>query len=198
MFFDALEQLFGTNHILWFIVPIIIYMVMKYNSLVTVKHNVTKALSNIDVLLKQRHDEIPKLVATCKQYMQHEQITLEKVINARNQVAAASQAGDITALGKAESQLRSSLGQIFALSEAYPDLKANQQFGHLQTRISGLENDIADRREFYNETVTINNARIEQFPDVIIARMMNFQAFKTLNFDATELSDVNVEQLFAG
>ena len=198
MFFDALEQLFGTNHILWFIVPIIIYMVMKYNSLVSVKHNVTKALSNIDVLLKQRHDEIPKLVATCKQYMQHEQITLEKVINARNQVAAASQAGDITALGKAESQLRSSLGQIFALSEAYPDLKANQQFGHLQTRISGLENDIADRREFYNETVTINNARIEQFPDVIIARMMNFQAFKTLNFDATELSDVNVEQLFAG
>ena len=198
MFFDALEQLFGTNHILWFIVPIIIYMVMKYNSLVTVKHNVTKALSNIDVLLKQRHDEIPKLVATCKQYMQHEQITLEKVITARNQVAAASQAGDITALGKAESQLRSSLGQIFALSEAYPDLKANQQFGHLQTRISGLENDIADRREFYNETVTINNARIEQFPDVIIARMMNFQAFKTLNFDATELSDVNVEQLFAG
>ena len=198
MFFDALEQLFGTSHILWFIVPIIIYMVMKYNSLVSVKHNVTKALSNIDVLLKQRHDEIPKLVATCKQYMQHEQITLEKVINARNQVAAASQAGDITALGKAESQLRSSLGQIFALSEAYPDLKANQQFGHLQTRISGLENDIADRREFYNETVTINNARIEQFPDVIIARMMNFQAFKTLNFDATELSDVNVEQLFAG
>lgn len=198
MFFDALEQLFGTNHILWFIVPIIIYMVMKYNSLVSVKHNVTKALSNIDVLLKQRHDEIPKLVATCKQYMQHEQITLEKVITARNQVAAASQAGDITALGKAEGQLRSSLGQIFALSEAYPDLKANQQFGHLQTRISGLENDIADRREFYNETVTINNARIEQFPDVIIARIMNFQAFKTLNFDATELSDVNVEQLFAG
>lgn len=198
MFFDALEQLFGTKHILWFIVPIIIYMVMKYNSLVTVKHNVKKALSNIDVLLKQRHDEIPKLVATCKQYMQHEQATLEKVITARNQVAAASQAGDIAALGKAEGQLRSSLGQIFALSEAYPDLKANQQFGHLQTRISGLENDIADRREFYNESVTINNARIEQFPDVIIARIMNFQAFKTLNFDATELSDVNVEQLFAG
>ena len=68
----------------------------------------------------------------------------------------------------------------------------------MQARISGLENDIADRREFYNETVTINNARIEQFPDVIIARIMNFQAFKTLNFDATELSDVNVEQLFAG
>lgn len=197
MFFDALEKLFGTSNILWFIVPVIVYLVIKYNSLVTVKHNVTKALSNIDVLLKQRHDEIPKLVATCKQYMQHEQVTLEKVILARNQVAVASQAGDMAALGKAEGQLRSGLGQIFALSEAYPDLKADQQFSHLQSRISGLENNIADRREFYNESVTINNARIEQFPDVIIARLMNFQAFKTLNFDVSELSDVNVKELFA-
>ncbi len=197
MFFDALEKLFGTSNILWFIVPAIVYLVIKYNSLVTVKHNVTKALSNIDVLLKQRHDEIPKLVATCKQYMQHEQVTLEKVILARNQVAVASQAGDMAALGKAEGQLRSGLGQIFALSEAYPDLKADQQFSHLQSRISGLENNIADRREFYNESVTINNARIEQFPDVIIARLMNFQAFKTLNFDVSELSDVNVKELFA-
>lgn len=197
MFFDALEKLFGTSNILWFIVPAIVYLVIKYNSLVTVKYNVTKALSNIDVLLKQRHDEIPKLVATCKQYMQHEQVTLEKVILARNQVAVASQAGDMAALGKAEGQLRSGLGQIFALSEAYPDLKADQQFSHLQSRISGLENNIADRREFYNESVTINNARIEQFPDVIIARLMNFQAFKTLNFDVSELSDVNVKELFA-
>ena len=130
MFFDALEKLFGTSNILWFIVPAIVYLVIKYNSLVTVKYNVTKALSNIDVLLKQRHDEIPKLVATCKQYMQHEQVTLEKVILARNQVAVASQAGDMAALGKAEGQLRSGLGQIFALSEAYPDLKADQQFSH--------------------------------------------------------------------
>ena len=102
MFFDALEKLFGTSHVLWFIVPIIIYLVMLYNSLVTVKHNVTKALANIDVLLKQRHDELPKLIATCKQYMKHEQVTLEKVIQARNRVAAASQAGDMPALGAAE------------------------------------------------------------------------------------------------
>jgi len=172
MFFDLLEKLFGTSHILWFIVPILIYLVLRYNSLVTVKHNVTKALSNIDVLLKQRHEELPKLVATCKQYMQHEQTTLEKVIQARNRVAAANNAGDIAALGVAEGALRQSLGSLFALS--------------------------ADRRELYNEAVTINNARIEQFPDVIIARLLNFPAFKTLNFDVSELSDVNVQALFAG
>ena len=196
MFFDLLEKLFGTSHILWFIVPILIYLVLRYNSLVTVKHNVTKALSNIDVLLKQRHDELPKLVATCKQYMQHEQITLEKVIQARNHVATANNAGDIAALGVAEGALRQSLGSLFALSENYPDLKADQQFTNLQSRITSLENNIADRREFYNEAVTINNARIEQFPDVIIARLLSFQAFRTLNFEATELSDVNVEALF--
>jgi len=196
MFFDLLEKLFGTSHILWFIVPILIYLVLRYNSLVTVKHNVTKALSNIDVLLKQRHDELPKLVATCKQYMQHEQITLEKVIQARNHVATANNAGDIAALGVAEGVLRQSLGSLFALSENYPDLKADQQFTNLQSRITSLENNIADRREFYNEAVTINNARIEQFPDVIIARLLSFQAFRTLNFEATELSDVNVEALF--
>jgi len=196
MFFDLLEKLFGTSHILWFIVPILIYLVLRYNSLVTVKHNVTKALSNIDVLLKQRHDELPKLVATCKQYMQYEQITLERVIQARNHVATANNAGDIAALGVAEGVLRQSLGSLFALSENYPDLKADQQFTNLQSRITSLENNIADRREFYNEAVTINNARIEQFPDVIIARLLSFQAFRTLNFEATELSDVNVEALF--
>ena len=197
MIFDLLEKLFYTKHILWFIVPLLIYMVMLYNSLVTVKHNVSKALSNIDVLLKQRHEELPKLIATCKQYMQHEQATLEKVIQARNRVASASNAGDMTALGAAEGSLRQSLGHLFALSESYPDLKANQQFGHLQTRISGLENAIADRREFYNEAVNINNARIEQFPDVILARMMNFQPFKSLHFDASELADVDVAAQFA-
>ncbi len=197
MFFDLLEKLFGTSHILWFIVPVFIYLVMLYNSMVNVKHNVTKALANIDVLLKQRHDEIPKLVETCKQYMQHEQKTLEKVIAARNQVAKASQQGDMAALGAAEGQLRAGLGQIFALSEAYPELKANEQFSNLQSRISSLENAIADRREFYNESVTINNARIEQFPEVLIARLMNFQAFKTLVFDVQELSDVDVKALFS-
>lgn len=196
MFFDLLEKLFGTRHLWWFAGIILVYLALRYNSLVTVKHNVTKALANIDVLLKQRHDELPKLIATCKQYMLHEQGTLEKVIRARSQVATASDTGDISGLGKAETALRQSLGSLFALSENYPELKADTQFAHLQSRISNLENQIADRREFYNESVNINNARIEQFPDVIVARMFGFQAYKPLHFEAQELADVDVKALF--
>ena len=129
-----------------------IYVVMVYNSLVSVKHNVSKAWANIDVLLKQRHDEIPKLVEVCKQYRQFEQDTLQRVIEARSKVFAASQSQNMQALGQAESQLRGSLAGLYAVAEAYPDLKTNEQFLNLQGRISALENAIADRREFYNES----------------------------------------------
>lgn len=183
--------------IFWAIVAITIgYIIAIYNGLVTLKHNVSKAFANIDVLLKQRHDELPKLVETCKQYMKFEQETLEKVMAARSSVASAQQRGDISALGQAEGALRLGLGSLFAVAEAYPDLKADQTFQHLQARITGLENAIADRREFYNESVNINNVRIEQFPDVIIARFFNFKAHTLLEFTDEEKSDVNVAQLF--
>ena len=174
-----------------------VYAVFLYNSLVGVKNAVGKAWSNIDVLLKQRHDELPKLVDTCKRYMQHEQLTLEKVIQARAQVAQARESRDVGALGTAETALRSGLGSLFALAESYPDLKANEQFAHLQARISGLENAIADRREFYNESVNINNVGIEQFPDVLIARWFKFKPFDLLRFEADELKDVDVGQAFS-
>src|SRR5688572_5241538 len=148
-----------------------VYGVMIYNSLVNLKHNVSKAWANIDVLLKQRHDEIPKLIEVCKQYRQFEQDTLQRVVEARSKVFAASQSQNVGALGQAETSLRASLGNLFAVAEAYPELKTNEQFLNLQARISGLENAIADRREFYNESVNLNNVRIEQFPDVIIAGM---------------------------
>jgi LemA protein len=172
------------------------YAVMTYNGLVGVKHGVTKAWANIDVLLKQRHDEIPKLVEVCKQYRQFEQETLERVIRARNMVQEARQSQDIGALGPAEQGLRASLGRLFAVAEAYPELKANENFMQLQNRISQLENGIADRRELYNEAVNINNVRIEQFPDVIIAGMFDFPAAKLLEFDAAEKADVDVKALF--
>ena len=172
------------------------YGVAIYNRLVNLKHNVSKAWSNIDVLLKQRHDELPKLIATCKEYMRHEQETLEKVISARSRVAQAREAGDVGALGAAEGALRIGLGSLFALAEAYPDLKANENFQHLQTRISGLENQIADRREFYNESVNRNNITIEEFPDVIIARLINFREAQLLRFEEHEKADVNVGALF--
>ncbi|MDJ0778674.1 MAG: LemA family protein [Gammaproteobacteria bacterium] len=178
------------------IVIIAIYAVSIYNHLVRLKHNVSKAWSNIDVLLKQRHDEIPKLVETCKQYMQFEQETLEKVMQARAQVSQARESQDVAGLGIAEGALRMGLGQLFALAEDYPELRANENFQHLQTRISTLENTIADRREFYNESVNINNIGIEQFPDIIVARLLGFGPRDLLEFSAGEIADVNVRQLF--
>jgi LemA protein len=175
----------------------LVYGVMIYNSLVQVKHNVSKAWANVDVLLKQRHDEIPKLVEVCKQYRQFEQDTLQKVIEARSRVFAASQSQNMPALGQAETVLRASLGNLFAVAEAYPDLKTNQQFLNLQTRISALESAIADRREFYNESVNINNVRIEQFPDAIVAGMFHFPPRQLLEFQDAEKADVDVKQLFA-
>jgi len=185
--------------IFWIVVVVaVIYLISQYNGLVEVKNGVSKAWANIDVLLKQRHDELPKLVDTCKQYMQHEQVTLEKVIAARAQVSNAREAHNLGALGQAEGALRSGLGQLFALAESYPDLKANEQFLHLQSRISGLENAIADRREFYNDSVNINNVRIAQFPGVLLARPFNFKAFDLLKFAAEELRDIDVGQRFKG
>ncbi len=174
----------------------ILYCITLYNGLVSLKHAVGKHLANIDVLLKQRHDELPKLVETCKQYMQYEQETLEQVISARNQVASAQANGDIVGLGTAETSLRKGLGQLFALAENYPELKANDTFKHLQQRISGLENAIADRREVYNEAVNNNNVRIEQFPDVLIAKAFTFSGFELLEFSEEEVRDVDVKSLF--
>ncbi|HHA18971.1 MAG: LemA family protein [Gammaproteobacteria bacterium] len=186
-----------SGFIFWGLVAIfLIYSVSIYNGLVNLKHNVSKAWANIDVLLKQRHDELPKLVETCKQYMKFEQETFEKVMKARSSVASAQQHGDITALGQAEGALRLGLGGLFAVAEAYPDLKADETFQHLQARITGLENTIADRREFYNESVNNNNVRIEQFPDVIFARLFNFKAYALLEFAEQEKIDVNIGQLF--
>jgi LemA protein len=178
------------------LVLLAIYVVSIYNQLVRLKHNVSKAWSNIDVLLRQRHDEIPKLVETCKQYMKFEQETLEKVMQARSRVAQARQSQDVPGLGAAEGALRLGLGQLFALAEDYPELRANDNFQHLQGRISSLENTIADRREFYNESVNINNIGIEQFPDLIVARLFGFGPRDLLEFEASETADVNVKQLF--
>jgi LemA protein len=174
-----------------------IYGVMIYNALVQAKHNVSKAWANIDVLLKQRHDELPKLVEVCKQYKEFEQSTLDKVISARSRVHEARQRQDMGALGQAEGALRLGLGNIFAVAEAYPALKANENFQALMARITGLENSIADRREFYNESVNVYNVRIEQFPDALIAGMFNHRGRDLLEFTAEEKRDVDLKQLFA-
>ena len=187
----------GSIIVLAIIVILAGYFVVIYNNLVNLKHAVSKAWSNIDVLLKQRHDEIPKLVEVCKQYMGYEQETLTKVMEARSRVSNAQQSGDMNALGTAEGMLRMGMGNLFAVAEDYPELKANETFRHLQERISGLENTIADRREFYNESVNRNNVRIEQFPDLIVARFMAFKPFQLLEFAEADTQDVDVKALFS-
>jgi LemA protein len=178
------------------VVLALIYAVTLYNGLVQLKHNVAKAWANIDVLLKQRHDELPKLIEVCKQYKQFEQSTLTQVISARNQVHTARENQNVAALGSAEGALRSGLRHIFAVAEAYPELRANESFMQLQGRISQLESGIADRREFYNEAVNINNIRVEQFPDSIIAGTFRFGELPPLEFASAEKSDIDVKTLF--
>jgi LemA protein len=183
--------------IFWIIIAVIvIYFIITYNSLVSIKNNVEKAWANIDVLLKQRNDELPKLIDTCKVYMAHESQTLEKVIRARLGVDAARQTHDVVGLSRAESALTTSLGGLYAVAENYPDLKADQTFINLQQRITGLENQIADRREFYNDSVNNNNVRIQQFPDLIVAGIFNFERKEMLRFASAELKDVDVNARF--
>ena len=174
----------------------LIYLIMLYNGLVSLKNNVKEAWANIDVLLKQRHDELPKLVETCKQYMNYERDTLEKVMQARAGVQQARESGDMQALGPAEAQMRAMIGKLYAVAEAYPQLKANESFQQLQARITGLENGIADRREFYNDSVNLYNTRIQQFPDVILANNFGFKPASLLEFSDEEKKDVDVKALF--
>ena len=144
-----------------------------YNQLIGVRVNVDRAWSNIEVLEKQRYDEIPKLVKVCEGYMQYERDTLQKVIAARTRYLGASGPADRAAAG---AEMAGALKSLFALAESYPDLKANANFTQLQARITALESEIADRREFYNDSVAIFNARIEQVPYVFIAAPLGYKA----------------------
>ena len=153
------------------LIVVIAYVIRVYNMLVRLANNIDKAWSNIDVILKQRHDELPKLVEVCNSYMTHERETLESVTNAR----AAYNAGlNSTDKAQAENQIVGALGKLFAVAEQYPDLKANQEFLAIQQRISGLENTIADRREFYNDSVNLYNIAIQQIPTVLVAQEVGY------------------------
>ena len=186
----------GAAVFLGVVVLVLGYGVVIYNGLVQLKHNVAKAWANIDVLLKQRHDELPKLVEVCRQYKQFEQDTLSRVTEARAQVARARESHDVAALGQAENLLRSGLGQLFAVAEAYPELKANEHFAQLQSRITALENGIADRRELYTEAVNVHNVRIEQFPDTVVAGLFRYAPQPLLRFASAAKADIDIKALF--
>ena len=172
------------------------YVATIYNGLVRVRNEVKLAWSNIDVLLVQRHDELPKLVEVCKQYMQYEGPTLERVVHARADLEAARSAGNVASVSAAEGALRSGLNGLYAVAERYPELRANALFQNLQNRISMLETEITDRREVYNDAVNANNVRIESFPDVMIARAFDFAAAQSLKFSSEQTSDVDLKLAF--
>ena len=177
-------------------IALIAYVAGIYNGLVSLRESVKTSWANIDVLLKQRHDELPKLIETCKRYMQFEQETLEKVMRARASVSQASAAGDVAAVGAADRQLRAGVTRLFALAENYPQLKSDESFQRLQSRISALEESIADRRELYNDQVNLNNVRVAVFPDVLIAQRFGFGPAHLLEFSSEEKRDVDVAALF--
>jgi len=168
---------------------LISYFVIIYNGLVAVKNNVERAWSNIDVLLKQRHDEIPKLVKVCEGYMKHEMQTLERVIKARSMTSEAKTVGQ---RGESENMFTSALKSLFAVSENYPELKADKRFAQMQTRISDMEGEIADRRELLNDSVTIYNIRIEKLPDVIVASLLKYARRELWKINPEDRKDVDI------
>ncbi|HET9327553.1 MAG TPA: LemA family protein [Candidatus Eisenbacteria bacterium] len=182
-------EIFWTAVIGFAVVGTIGYVLSIYNGLVALRNNISRSWSNIDVLLKQRHDELPKLVKTCEGYMRHERGVFDKLSEAR---AALAEAKSVGQRAGAEGMLNRALGAIFAVAEAYPDLKANQSFIQLQNRISELENQIADRREFYNDTVTTFNTRIQQIPDRFVADMLTCVPAELFQVDAEDRRDVEI------
>lgn len=184
--------LVGALAILLLVVIVVGYFIAIYNGLVTLKNNIEKAWSNIDVLLKQRHDELPKLIKVCESYMQYERETFERITKARTFYNNANTVED---KAQANNMISSALKTLFAVAENYPQLKANENFMQLQGRITGLEENIADRREFYNESVNNYNIRIAQIPDLIVARMLGYPPkpmFQVAEEDKKDI-DINIK-----
>ena len=170
-----------------FIAGVLTYAVILYNGLVRLRNENDRAWANIDVLLKQRRDEIPNLVEAVKGYMQHEQTTLLAVTQAR---AASMNAASIGQKAVADLKMSCALRGLFAVAENYPQLKANDTFLKLQNRITELEEHIADRREFFNDDVTTYNTRIGQIPEVLVASFLNLkprQMFKVSDQDRRQV-----------
>jgi LemA protein len=164
------------------------YAITIYNGLVQCRNDIDKAWSNIDVMLKQRHDELTNLVEVCKGYIKFEQDTLVKIAQARSQYAQAVTVGQ---KAQADQSVTTAMQGIFAVAENYPQLRASDNFMQLQARITALEDRIADRREFYNDSVNAYNVRMQQMPDTLMASMMHLTPrpmFKAAESDRAPLA----------
>jgi LemA protein len=169
--------------VLGVVVVLVLWIIMIYNQLVAMRQRVGQSFADVDVQLKQRHDLIPNLVETVKGYAAHERGTLEAVVQARNAAIAAQGPAQQAA---AENMLTGALRQLFALSEAYPDLKANQNFQQLQGEIADIENKIAAARRFFNNSVSEYNTGIQQFPAALFASMLGFTQREFFDVGETE------------
>src|SRR3989338_301460 len=185
----------GLTMVIWsaiilFLLIVFGYFIGIYNSFIRLKNDIVKSWANIDVLLKQRADELPKLIASVKGYMKHERGLLEGITHART---AFLNAKTLPAKAKADNIISRTLKTLFAVAENYPNLKANENFIQLQGRISGLENEIADRREFYNDSVNTYNIKTESFHDRFIAGLMRLTKKEMFKVAESEKQDVKVE-----
>ena len=172
------------------IIGLVSWFFTVYNGLVQVRENIKKSWANIDVLLMQRSDEIPKLIKTVKAFATHEKEMFDSVMAAREKYLGASSVGE---KADADNMLSGALKSVFALSEAYPELRSNENFIQFQNRISGLENEIADRREFYNESGNNYNIRIQSLPDVWIAGATGPQQEEMFEVPVEKKEDVDID-----
>jgi LemA protein len=182
--------------ILGIVVAFVLFLIFKYNSFVTLRNRVQEAWADIDVQLKRRYDLIPNLVNTVKGYATHESSVFEKVTEARANSISAEQKGDKAGIAESENMLTGALKSLFAVAEAYPDLKANTNFLELQRELSDTENKIQAARRFYNGNVRDINTAIQVFPGNLIAGMFKFTAMEFYQLEETSEAKNNVEVKF--
>ena len=172
------------------IIGFISWFFTVYNGLIQFKENIKKSWANIDVLLMQRSDEIPKLIKVLKSFVKHEKKMFDNILDARTTYLGAN---SVSEKADADNQMSEALKSVFALSEAYPELGSNNNFLKLQERISGLENEIADRRELYNESVNNYNIRIQSLPDMFIANTLGLPQEVMFKVDENKKKDIDID-----
>jgi len=185
LFLKHMNKFIGIGILLLILAVIVSIIIRIYNRLIMLKFNVDKSFSNIDILLKQRSDEIPNLITIVKEYVKHEKETLNELTELRTKYLASNNQNEKV---KINNQLAESIGKIMVVAENYPDLKANASFITLQERVSQLEDNISDRREFFNESVNMYNIGINEFPNILISKPLGYQNKSLLEITDQEMA----------